>query len=185
MKNIRNWNIFTYEFFFFHIWNGNLFTYEIPNSHMKPWCTKRVFHLWIRYASYTRSNQIRLDESHLSAYRDMVDVTKTRRNLGYFFKQIENNFRIFALWYKHGWRHFNRKNTRKHSEILLGIFPVEMTSFLFLITAQRHSSNFLFVKWKIYIWKLISHRKFSFHIWNWNNSRGNIIFIREKACEVL
>ena len=40
-----------------------------------------------------------LDEPHfLSEYRDMNDVTKTRENLGYFIKQIENSFRVSVLW---------------------------------------------------------------------------------------
>ena len=30
-------------------------------------------------------------------YRDMNDVTKTRKNLGYFIKQIENSFCVFLL----------------------------------------------------------------------------------------
>ena len=30
-------------------------------------------------------------------YRDMVDVTKTRKNLGYFIKQAENSFRDSVL----------------------------------------------------------------------------------------
>ena len=30
-------------------------------------------------------------------YRDMNDVTKTRENLGYFIKQIENNFCVCTV----------------------------------------------------------------------------------------
>ena len=34
----------------------------------------------------------------------------------------------------------------------------------------------LHMKWKIQIWKLISQMKFSFHIWNWNNSHMKFYF---------
>ena len=43
MKNIRNWSI-SHIKFSFHIWNGNLLTCKIPNSHVK-W-TGSKFHMW-------------------------------------------------------------------------------------------------------------------------------------------
>ena len=35
--------------------------------------------------------------SFILEYRDMNDVTKTRENLDYFIKQIENSFRVSLL----------------------------------------------------------------------------------------
>ena len=58
-------------------------------------------------------------------YKDMVDVTTTGKNYGYFIKQIENIFCISILWQKHSWHHFNQRNTCKHLAMLCvfwGIF---------------------------------------------------------------
>ena len=79
----------------------------------------------------------------------MNDVTKVLENLGYFIKQIENNFRVSVLWWKHEWRHFNQKNTRKHSatpRVFTRHFSGWNDVIHVSITVQRYPSNFLFVK---------------------------------------
>ena len=73
----------------------------------------------------------------------MDDVTKTRKNLGYFTKQIENRLRVSV-------REGNVNDaipTRKKYQKILGyasyaFFPVEMTSFKFL--SQHRNTQAIF-----------------------------------------
>ena len=75
----------------------------------------------------------------------MDDVTKTQKNLGYFIKQEENSFRS-----PYCDRNMNDAistgkipgNTWLRLVFLLGIFPVEMTSFMFL--SQHRNTQAIF-----------------------------------------
>ena len=62
-------------------------------------------------------------------YWDMDDVTKTRQNLGYFYKTNRNRDRNMNDAISTG---KIQENTRLYLVFSPGIFPVEMTSFMFL-----------------------------------------------------
>ena len=64
------------------------------------------------------------------AYRDMDDVTKTRKNHGYFIKQIENSLSVPVHDAILTWKIL--ENTWLRLVFSLGIFLVEMRSFMFL-----------------------------------------------------
>ena len=77
----------------------------------------------------------------------MNDVTKTRENLGYFIKQIE-----IAFVSLHCDRNMTEaisiekipENTRLRLGFSLGIFPVQMTSFMFL-SHHRHTQAIFYL----------------------------------------
>ena len=89
-------------------------------------------------------------------YKDMVDVTTTGKNYGYFIKQIENIFRISILWQKHSWHHFNQRNTCKHLAMLCVFyeaFSIWNDVIHVSTTAQWYSTNLLIVN--IVAWYVI------------------------------
>ena len=95
-----------------------------------------------------------LDKPHfLLEYRDIDDVTKSRKNKRYFIKQIENSFRVSVVWQKQEWHHLNWKNTGKHSATR-NWKSVEMTSFMFL--SQYRDTQAIFYLLNTNIWSSLN-----------------------------
>ena len=80
----------------------------------------------------------------------MDDITKTRKSLRYLIKQVENSFRVLYC----GRNMIDAistgkipENTRLRLVFSLGIFVVEMTSFVFL--SQHRDTQAIFYLLKI------------------------------------